>query len=216
MFTYFGIFVVQGLKERSHCHKWPDESRLDKKARRRLLIASFLCLIFMVGELVGKFGAAGFSWVQRWRGKYSWKNRIKDCIRVFYVYCVFIVVASVSRCFNWYITPHQEILYWSTSSPGGYFAHSLAVMSDAAHLLTDFASFMIGLMALHLSSRPSTARFNFGWYRAGDQLVWSEWAFDMFFFIQKWVLWALYSLKCMGIFRVWRYECSTPLYVKNK
>lgn len=55
----------------------------------------------------------------------------------------------------------------SDFSSGGFLAHSLAVMSDAAHLLTDFASFMISLMALYLVSRPSTKRLSFGWYRAG-------------------------------------------------
>lgn len=86
VFTYFGIFVVQGLKERSHCHKWPDESRLDKKARKRLLIASFLCLIFMVGELVGKFDAASFSWVQRWRGIFC--ERIEISIVFVFSMCI--------------------------------------------------------------------------------------------------------------------------------
>ena len=46
-------------------------------------------------------------------------------------------------------------------------AHSLAVVSDAAHLLTDFASFMISLVALYLVSRPATKRLSFGWHRAG-------------------------------------------------
>ncbi|NWQ84765.1 ZNT2 protein, partial [Columbina picui] len=31
---------------------------------------------------------------------------------------------------------------------GGYLAHSLAILTDAAHLLTDFASIMISLFAL--------------------------------------------------------------------
>ncbi|XP_029427560.1 zinc transporter 2 isoform X2 [Rhinatrema bivittatum] len=49
---------------------------------------------------------------------------------------------------------------------GGYLAHSLAIMTDAAHLLTDFASMMIGLFALWVSSRPATKTMNFGWHRA--------------------------------------------------
>ncbi|KAL8578435.1 hypothetical protein ACOMHN_014934 [Nucella lapillus] len=85
----------------AHCHVTAKESGMDKKARFRLLLASFLCLIFMIGECVG-----------------------------------------------------------------GVMAHSLAVVSDAAHLLTDFASFMISLMALYLASRPATKRLSFGWYRA--------------------------------------------------
>ncbi|RXN00645.1 Zinc transporter 8 [Acipenser ruthenus] len=49
---------------------------------------------------------------------------------------------------------------------GGYIAGSLAVMTDAAHLLVDFASFMISLCSLWLSSRPATKRLNYGWHRA--------------------------------------------------
>ncbi|XP_072894198.1 proton-coupled zinc antiporter SLC30A8-like isoform X2 [Hemitrygon akajei] len=49
---------------------------------------------------------------------------------------------------------------------GGYLAGSLAVMSDAAHLLADITSFLINLCSLWLSSRPATKRLNFGWYRA--------------------------------------------------
>ncbi|XP_043851222.1 zinc transporter 2 isoform X1 [Dromiciops gliroides] len=49
---------------------------------------------------------------------------------------------------------------------GGYLAHSLAVMTDAAHLLTDFASMLISLFSLWMSSRPATKTMNFGWHRA--------------------------------------------------
>ncbi|XP_014033087.2 zinc transporter 2 [Salmo salar] len=49
---------------------------------------------------------------------------------------------------------------------GGYFAGSLAVMTDAAHLLVDFASFIISLVALWLSSRPATRTLSYGWHRA--------------------------------------------------
>lgn len=43
---------------------------------------------------------------------------------------------------------------------------SLAVATDAAHLLTDFAAFMISLFALWVSSRKPTQAMPFGWYRA--------------------------------------------------
>uniref|UniRef100_A0A7M4E9L0 Solute carrier family 30 member 2 n=1 Tax=Crocodylus porosus TaxID=8502 RepID=A0A7M4E9L0_CROPO len=49
---------------------------------------------------------------------------------------------------------------------GGYLARSLAVMTDAAHLLTDFASMMISLFSLWVASRPATKTMNFGWHRA--------------------------------------------------
>lgn len=49
---------------------------------------------------------------------------------------------------------------------GGYIANSLAVMTDAAHLLSDFAGFMISLFAIWLGSRQATKKMSFGWHRA--------------------------------------------------
>ncbi|CAK1602506.1 unnamed protein product [Parnassius mnemosyne] len=83
-----------------HCHRSRNED-IDKRARRKLIIASVLCVIFMIGEIVG-----------------------------------------------------------------GYLSNSLAIATDAAHLLTDFASFMISLFSLWVASRPATRRMPFGWYRA--------------------------------------------------
>ena len=49
---------------------------------------------------------------------------------------------------------------------GGLLANSLAIATDAAHLLTDFASFMISLFSLWMASRPVSTRMSFGWHRA--------------------------------------------------
>lgn len=49
---------------------------------------------------------------------------------------------------------------------GGYISSSLAIATDAAHLLTDFASFMVSLFSLWVGSRPPTRHMSFGWYRA--------------------------------------------------
>ncbi|XP_074542290.1 proton-coupled zinc antiporter SLC30A2-like [Halichoeres trimaculatus] len=88
-----------------HCHdnshSQADREGEKKHARMRLYLVSVICLIFMVGEILG-----------------------------------------------------------------GYFADSLAVMTDAAHLLVDFTSFIISLISLWLSSRPATHRLNYGWHRA--------------------------------------------------
>ncbi|XP_046339384.1 zinc transporter 2-like isoform X1 [Haliotis rufescens] len=85
----------------NHCHDDTELGKVDKGARRKLIIASVLCLLFMIGEIAG-----------------------------------------------------------------GFLAHSLALISDGAHLLTDFASFMISLLALYLGTRRSTKKLSFGWYRA--------------------------------------------------
>ncbi|VVC98811.1 unnamed protein product [Leptidea sinapis] len=83
-----------------HCHRSRNEE-IDRRARRKLIIASILCVIFMICEIVG-----------------------------------------------------------------GYISNSLAIATDAAHLLTDFASFMISLFSLWVATRPATRRMPFGWYRA--------------------------------------------------
>jgi len=48
----------------------------------------------------------------------------------------------------------------------GIIAKSTAVQADAAHMLTDFFSFIISLIALNLAKRPKSKRFTYGWGRA--------------------------------------------------
>lgn len=50
---------------------------------------------------------------------------------------------------------------------GGYLANSLAVMSDAAHLLSDFGSFLLSIFAIWLSMQRPTQKMTFGYFRAG-------------------------------------------------
>jgi cobalt-zinc-cadmium efflux system protein len=49
---------------------------------------------------------------------------------------------------------------------GGMAFHSLALMADAAHTFTDVAALAVALLALALTTRPSTARHTFGLERA--------------------------------------------------
>ncbi|KAL4218001.1 hypothetical protein ACF0H5_022739 [Mactra antiquata] len=84
-----------------HCHVRKELPDVDKRARRKLVIACVLSLSFMLAEVIG-----------------------------------------------------------------GIFAGSLAIVSDAAHLLTDLASFLISLLAIFLASRQATKKLSFGWYRA--------------------------------------------------
>ncbi|KAI0566013.1 Cation efflux protein [Gracilaria domingensis] len=49
---------------------------------------------------------------------------------------------------------------------GGHLAGSLAIMSDAAHLLSDLAGFMISLIAVSVSHLPPNAHMTFGFARA--------------------------------------------------
>ncbi|XP_036950077.1 zinc transporter 8 [Acanthopagrus latus] len=104
--------IIKHCHDNSHAQE--DREREKKVARKRLYVVSVICLIFMIGEILG-----------------------------------------------------------------GYFAGSLAVMTDAAHLLVDFTSFIISLVSLWLSSRPATHKLSYGWHRAeilGALLsVWTIW-----------------------------------------
>src|SRR4051795_7498578 len=48
----------------------------------------------------------------------------------------------------------------------GLIADSLALLSDAAHMLTDAASLTLALVAARLPARPPSGRFTFGLGRA--------------------------------------------------
>jgi len=58
------------------------------------------------------------------------------------------------------------LAFMAAEAVGGVLSNSLAIATDAAHLLTDLASFLISLFSLWLASRPSSKKYNFGWYRA--------------------------------------------------
>jgi len=58
------------------------------------------------------------------------------------------------------------LLFITGEVTGGYFSGSLAIMSDAAHMFSDFTSFLISLLAIHLGTRKPTKKFTFGLYRA--------------------------------------------------
>ena len=49
---------------------------------------------------------------------------------------------------------------------GGILANSLAVLSDAAHMASDLAGFIVSIIAILLARRSATARLTFGFQRA--------------------------------------------------
>src|SRR5262245_6847376 len=55
--------------------------------------------------------------------------------------------------------------YMLAEAIGGYLANSLALLSDAGHMLTDVAALMLSLFAVRFASRPATPRKTFGFYR---------------------------------------------------
>lgn len=51
LYNYFDFFIFLVPLE-DHCHRERNEE-IDKKARKKLLLASMLCVIFMIAEIVG-------------------------------------------------------------------------------------------------------------------------------------------------------------------
>ncbi|HVS56995.1 MAG TPA: cation diffusion facilitator family transporter, partial [Casimicrobiaceae bacterium] len=49
---------------------------------------------------------------------------------------------------------------------GGWLAGSLALLSDAGHMITDSAALAIALLAQHVSQRPPSRRASYGYARA--------------------------------------------------
>ena len=54
------------------------------------------------------------------------------------------------------------VLVWA-----GIRAHSLALLSEAGHNLSDFFALLLSLVALYFQSRPPSATKTYGYHRAG-------------------------------------------------
>jgi len=49
---------------------------------------------------------------------------------------------------------------------GGLYSHSIAIMSDAAHLTSDALGIGISVVALKIGERSSNQRYSYGYHRA--------------------------------------------------
>lgn len=49
---------------------------------------------------------------------------------------------------------------------GGYISGSLAIITDAAHMLSDVAGFLISYFAIYMGNRPANHQMSFGYHRA--------------------------------------------------
>ncbi len=58
------------------------------------------------------------------------------------------------------------IIFMIAELIGGYIAHSVALMSDALHLLSDFGGFLISVFALVMAQKDATNTLTFGYHRA--------------------------------------------------
>src|SRR5260370_10992089 len=57
-------------------------------------------------------------------------------------------------------------VYCAVELIGGYYANSLALISDAVHMLTDIAALCLALLTLWISTRPASCVKTFGYLRA--------------------------------------------------
>jgi cobalt-zinc-cadmium efflux system protein len=57
------------------------------------------------------------------------------------------------------------VIYMLAEAIGGWFANSLALLSDAGHMLTDVAALVLAMVAMLFSARPATESKTYGYYR---------------------------------------------------
>lgn len=58
------------------------------------------------------------------------------------------------------------VLFVAVEVCGGLLAHSIAIMSDAAHLVSDALGIVISIVALKVAEREANDRNTFGYHRA--------------------------------------------------
>ena len=59
-----------------------------------------------------------------------------------------------------------SLLFMAAELIGGYLANSIAIWSDAFHLLSDVLAYVISLVAVLLSEKKSPVYLSFGWLKA--------------------------------------------------
>lgn len=90
---------------------------------------------------------------------------------------------------------------------GGYIAGSLAIMTDAAHLLSDLSGFIISMISLYIALRPANTKLTYGYHRA--EIIGALVSILIIWFLTGWLLTEAYhrlfnphyinSLMMMGI-----------------
>ena len=59
-----------------------------------------------------------------------------------------------------------NLLFFITEVVGGFLTHSLALLADAGHMLTDVGALGLALFVNHMAKRPPTPEKTFGFLRA--------------------------------------------------
>ncbi|KAI6075207.1 Zinc transporter 8 [Aix galericulata] len=103
----------------------------------------------------------GYSQAYENRKRQQHQARRKLCAAS--VICIFFMVAEITGDPETWLEELGKIVFGLL---GGQIAGSLAVITDAAHILVDLTSFLISLISLWLASKPPTKQLTFGWHRA--------------------------------------------------
>ncbi|XP_068892998.1 proton-coupled zinc antiporter SLC30A2-like isoform X2 [Tenebrio molitor] len=88
-------------------------------------------------------------------------------------------------------------LFMVTELIGGFIAGSLAIMTDAAHLFSDFIGFLISLLSIWVARKSPTKDMTFGYYRA-------EVLGAFLSVLTVWLLAAVFAVLAMN--RLWKKE----------
>ena len=64
------------------------------------------------------------------------------------------------------LTALVSLVFCGTEAAGGLLSGSLAILTDAAHQLSDVAGFVISFLAIYLTGKKSTLRYSYGYQRA--------------------------------------------------
>jgi zinc transporter 2 len=92
---------------------------------------------------------------------------------------------------------HFLLLLQVTELIGGFIAGSLAIMTDAAHLFSDFIGFLISLLSIWVARKSPTKDMTFGYYRA-------EVLGAFLSVLTVWLLAAVFAVLAMN--RLWKKE----------
>src|SRR5438128_7771105 len=60
-----------------------------------------------------------------------------------------------------------QLVFVAGEATAGYFAHSLALLSDAGHNFADALALIISWYGIWIARKPSTQKRNFGYHRVG-------------------------------------------------
>ena len=70
---------------------------------------------------------------------------------------------------------------------GGLISNSLALLSDAIHMLTDFSGFLVSFMSIWISKKKPSKRMSYGYHRA--EIVGALISVLLIWVFTVWIVW---------------------------